>query len=119
MKIVIEFILVFIIIFSIYYFFTIRKCKKNKKYVPVEVNIILMKYKIDLDIINRYSFIKLVGMVTVLILSLIITFVIEFIDNTILALLLGTIVSLLLAFIFYSIIGKYYEKKSMLVVKKK
>ena len=111
-KVLIEFIITFIIIYLIYYLLVIKKCKKNKKIVPAEVNIILMFYKIDTKKINLYQMVKVVSFVTTLILSLIITIIGMFFDNTIILLIFGTLISLVIAIICYRIIGKYYEKKS-------
>ena len=43
----IVFAISFILLYSIYYFAIIKKCKKNNNYVPVEVNLILVKYRIN------------------------------------------------------------------------
>ena len=118
-KILIQFVLTLIIIYTIYYFYTIRKCKKNKSYAPAEVNLILMRHKIDTKKINLYGMIKLVSFVTSFILSLAITLITTLFNNTVLSLLFGTLVSVLVAIIIYNIIGNIYEKKSKKVVKKK
>ena len=112
LKIGIEFIVVFIVIYSTYYFFTIRKCKNNKKYVPVEVNLILVKYKIDIDKVNIYQMIKLVCMVTSLILSISIMLMNYLSNSFILSLLIGVMLSVVLSFIIYGFIGKYYSNKN-------
>lgn len=111
-KIIIEFIGIFLIIYAFYYFFTIRKCKNNKKYVPVEVNLILVKYKINTKKINLYSMIKAVCLITSLILSLSITIINYLSKNTILSILIGACFSLVLSIIIYGFIGKYYQRKS-------
>ena len=111
-KVLIEFVITFIIVYIIYYFFIIRKCKKNKNTAPVEVNLILSTHKIDVKKINLYQMIKVVSLVTVFVISVIITIISNFFDNTIILLVFGALISALVAIIFYRIIGKYYEKKS-------
>lgn len=111
-KVLIEFILTFIIIYVLYYSLIIRKCKKNKKMVPAEVNLILAFYKIDLKKIDIYQMVKVVSVVTTFILSIIITSISVFFDNTIILLIFGTLFSILVAIICYRFIGRYYEKKS-------
>ena len=111
-KVLIEFVVAFIIVYTFYYFFVIRKCKKNKKVVPAEINLILAFYKIDVKKINLYQMIKVVSLVTTFILALIITLVGAFFDSTIILLVFCTLLSVVLAIIFYRIIGRYYEKKS-------
>lgn len=112
-KILIEFILTFILLYIIYYFFVIKKCKKNKNYVPAEVNIILVLHKIDYKKINLFQMINIVSLVTITILSLIITLISNFFSNAILVIIFGTIVSILVAIICYNYIGRYYKRQSM------
>lgn len=111
-KVLIELSLSFIIIYLIYYFVAIRKCKKNKKLIPMEVSIILSFYHIDPKKINLYQMIKVVSVVTSLIIAIIITLIDSFFDSTIIILVFGTIGSILVAIICYQIIGRYYERKS-------
>lgn len=111
-KVLIEFVITFVIIFLLYYLFVIRKCKKNRKLVPAEVNLILFFYDIDIKKINIYQMVKVVGIVTTFIIAAIITIISAFFDNTIILLIFGTLMSILVAIICYRIIGRYYEKQS-------
>ena len=111
-KVLIEFLITFIILFGIYYFFIIRKCKNKKDYVSQEVNLILVVYRINYHNINVKQMCYLVSIVTALVLASAITFISYWNSNLIVALLLATLVSLLCLFIIYSFIGKYYLKKS-------
>ena len=113
LKIGIVFIVSFTILFLIYYFFIIKKCKKNKKYVPVEVNLILLRYKIDVKKIDLYKMIKNVSFITVFILSVVITIVLEFSLNTVFSMFIATIFSVFLALSCYEIIGRHYKIKSL------
>lgn len=112
LKVLIEFVLTFIIIYAVYYVVVIRKCKKNKKMVPTEVSLILAFHKIDVNKINVYNMVKVVSIVTTLILSIIISLIGIFFDNTIIMLVFGTAISLVVAVICYRMIGNYYEKQS-------
>ena len=111
-KVLIEFIVIFIVIYLLYYLFIIKKCKKNKKMVSTETNLILSLYDIDIKKIDLYQMTKVVSLVTTFILSIIITLISVFFDNTIIILIFGTLISLVVAVICYRIIGKHYEKKS-------
>lgn len=111
-KVLIEFIITFVTVYLVYYFLVIRKCKKDKKIVPTEVNLILSFYKIDIKKINLYQMIKVVSMVTTIIISVIITIISLFFDNTIILLVFGTLISIVVAVICYRMIGKHYEKVS-------
>ncbi len=90
----------------------IRKCRKNKKVVPAEVNLILSFYNINLKKVDIYQIVKVVSVVTTFILSLIITIISVFFESTIILLLFGTLISIIVAIICYRMIGSYYEKKS-------
>ena len=55
--------------------------------VPAEVNIILMMHKIDPKKIDIYQMVKVVGLVTTFIISIILTIISVFFDNTIILLI--------------------------------
>lgn len=112
-KVLIEFLVIFIIVYLFYYFFAIKKYKNDKSVVPVEVSLILLTYRIDAKKIDLYQMIKVVSLVTTTIISVIITIINEFFNNTIvISLIFGTLISVLVAIILYRIIGKHYEKIS-------
>ena len=113
LKIIIEFTITFVLLYLIYYFLIVRKCKKNNDYVPIEVNLILVLYKIDYHHIDIYKMVKVVSVVSTFILALIITLISHFFNNTIIILIFGTLVSVVIAFICYNIIGNYFKKKSL------
>ena len=111
LKLSIEFLISFMIIYLIYYFFTIRKCKSNRKYVPVEVSLIASIYKINIEKVNLYKMTKVVCFVTSIILSISVVLMIYLSKNNIISLIIGTILAVVLAIIIYGFIGRYYSKK--------
>ena len=111
LKIIIEFTLTFLVIWLIYYFLIIKKCKKNKQYVPAEVNLILYLYQINYQKIDIYKMTKVVSLITTTILAVIITLMSNFFHNKIIVLIFGTIISVLVAIIVYGYVGKYYKSK--------
>ena len=111
-KVLIEFIATFLIIYLVYYLIIIRRCKKDKKMVPAEVNLILYFYDIDIKKIDIYQMVKVVSLVTTFVISVIITIISVFFDNTIILLIFGALMSILVAIIFYRVIGRYYERQS-------
>ena len=113
LKIGIEFVITFLVLYLIYYFFIIRKCKKKSNFVPTEVNLILTIYRIDYRKINLYQMTKLVCLVSTLVMALIITLISAFFDNTIIVIIFGTLLSVVIAIIFYNMIGRYFKKQSM------
>ena len=112
-KVLIEFIITFIIVYLFYYFIVIKKCKKEKQLVPPEVNLIIMFNHIDIKKINVYQMVKVVSFVSTFIISIIITLIWQFFDNTLIPLLFGSALSIVVAIICYRIIGRYYKKKSL------
>ncbi len=112
LKLSIEFLVIFIILYIIYYLFFIRKCKKNRDYVPTEVNLILIIHKIDAKKINLYEMVKVVSFVTVLVLSLVITIVSESFNSSVLSILIGSVFTIIIALISYRIIGNHYKRIS-------
>lgn len=119
LRLLIVFVITFTIIGLIYYFFIIKRCKKNKDYVPVEVSLIISLHQIDYKKIDLYKMIKVVSLITTLILAVIITIISTFFDNNIIVLLFGTALSVLVAIICYNYLGRYYKKKSINVKKHK
>ena len=118
LKFLIEFIIIFAVGFTFYYFVLIRQNKKlDEKKVPTEVNIILRYHKIDLKKINYKSLLMCVSIVTSLILSLIVNVAFHFMNNNILVVIVTLIASLPIALVAYDIIGRYFEKKSQELTK--
>ena len=118
-KFLIEFGVMFLIVFLIYYFFIIRKCKKNKNYVPAEVNLIIIKHKINPNKIDLYKLVKVTSFVSILIITFTVCVISSLFNNTkILSIIISSIASILIAIICYDFIGKYYKKKSDNVEKK-
>lgn len=118
LKFLIEFIIIFAVGFTFYYFVLIRQNKKlDEKKVPTEVNIILRYHKIDLKKINYKSLLMCVSIVTSLILSLIVNVAFHFMNNNILVVIVTLIASLPIALVAYDIIGRCFEKKSQELTK--
>lgn len=111
-KVLLEFVITFVLVYLTYYLLVIRKCRKNKGLVPTEITLILSFYEIDIEKIDLNKMIKVVSFVTTCILSIIITSIGIFFDSTIIVLVFGTAMSILVAIICYRIIGSYYEKQS-------
>lgn len=112
-KVLAEFVAAFVIIYLIYYFFIIKKCKKQKDYVPTEVSLILIIHKIDHKKINLYKMIRMVSLVTTFILALVVTLISNFFNNTVIVIVFGTILSVLLAIIIYNLIGRHFKRQSL------
>lgn len=110
----IEFILTFVVVYLIYYFVIIRKNKVfDPNRVPVEVNLILMRHKIDMKKIDYRKMLCLISLVTSLDIALIVTLVFRVIDNVYLGILCSLLIVVPISLIGYSMIGRYFEKNSL------
>lgn len=131
MREVVLFLLTFIFIYMLYYLFTIRKelnkinkrkkkkqGKKKKKIdeakLPVEINYLVLKYRLDLGKINYFRFLQIMGVTTSFDLALIITLV-SFLDSAGLQLVVGFFALIPILLISYHIVGKIYQKKGKMI----
>lgn len=112
MEFVINFIFVFILVYLFYYFFSVRKARKNSKKIPVEVQYLLLKYKIDLKKIRYKKFVNSVALVGSLDIALV-GAIIFYIDNLLLQLLVGAVVIVPLILISFRFLGRYYQNKCL------
>lgn len=125
------FLLTFLFIYMIYYLFTIRKelnkinrqkkgkSKKRKKKtdeakLPVEIQYLVMKYRLDLGKINYFKLLQVIGVVTSFDLAIVVT-VVSFIESTGLQLFVGFFALFPVLILSYHLIGKYYRKKGKIV----
>ena len=112
LKFIVEFVLTFLVIYLVYYFVIIRKKKDyDPNLVPVEVNYILMRHKIDIKKINYRKMLFLISLVTSFNMSLAITIIFRIIDNVYLGILCSLLVVMPISLFEYNLIGKHFEKK--------
>ncbi len=131
MREVILFVLTFIFFDMIYYVFTIRKevnkirgkskgkaqkAKKKKKVdeakLPVEINYMVLRYRLDMNKIVYWRFLQIMGVVTSFDLALVVT-IVSFIESTGLQLVVGLVLLIPILVLSYHFIGLYYRKKGM------
>ncbi len=91
-----------------------RKKKIDEAKLPMEIQYVVMKYKLDLTKITYWKLLQLMGVVTSLDLAIVVT-VIDMITGIGLQLLVGFVLLLPILFISYHIIGLYYKKKGMTI----
>lgn len=131
MKEIMIFVFTFILIYMLYYLFTIRKelnkierkrkgkVKKRKKKVdeaklPVEIQYLVLRYKLDLGKITYWKLLQLMGVVTSFDLALVVT-VVSVVTGTGLQLLLGFVLLIPVLLLSYHFIGLHYKKKGMVI----
>lgn len=110
--IILEYLIVFIIIFIINYFLYIRKKKRlNKNKVPVELYYLVSMYKLDIKKIKYKKFLWIYSFINTFIVSTIYIIVVYLVEGFLWQLLIGTVLLILLIIICYGILGRYYQKK--------
>lgn len=131
MKELMVFVFTFILIYMLYYLFTIRKelnkierkrkgkVKKRRKKVdeaklPVEIQYLVLRYKLDLSKITYWKLLQLMGVVTSFDLALVVT-VVSLVTGTGLQLLLGFVLLIPVLLLSYHFIGLHYKKKGMVI----
>jgi len=109
MEHIIYFSVTFLIVYMIYYFASIRKAKKNKKKLPVEVQYLILCYGIDLDKISYRNFLNTIAIVGSFDVALVATIVSLF-KEVVWQLLFGFIFVVPVIIISFMLVGKYYQK---------
>lgn len=111
MEYIIYFLLTFVIMYVISYFLIVRKKDKyDEKKIPVEVQYMIKKYKLDMKLIDYKRFLKAIAWIGSLDMSIAVIIIFN-IENIFLQLLLGFIILIPLILISFHILAKYYKKK--------
>ena len=110
---IILFLVTYLIVYIIYYVFSIRKARKNKNKLPVEVQYLIINYKIDIDKITYKSLMHFIALIGSFDIAVIVTVVLN-LNGYILPFIVGFILALPLIFISFKIIGTYYKRKGMI-----
>ncbi len=112
LKIIIEYLIVFALIFIINYFMFVRNRKKyNKKNMPVELAYLLSLYKIDSKKINYKKFSWVYSLTNTFIVSTVYIIVMYLVEGLVWQIIISIVLLLLLTIICYGILGRYYERK--------
>ena len=114
LKDLIWFIGTFVIVYLFYFFLQIFKKKEfNKDKVPVELLYLMKKYRLDMSLIKYQSIMQMIAVVSAFDIAFAATFVMRFIKNLYLAVLVGAALLIPLILITFNFIGMYYKKKGM------
>ena len=112
LKIVLEYLIVFIMIFLLGLIMSTGKKKKiTKNNMPIELAYLIFLYKIDMKVINLKSFKYVYNFINAFIISTIYIIVIYLIEKLILQILIGIVLLILLIIICYGLLARYYERK--------
>lgn len=107
----------FLIIYLFYLFLYVLK--KKKKYdpnkVPQELAFLIRRYRLDMKKINYKKIMNQIGIVCAFDIAFTSTFMFAFIKNIYLAIFIGGVMFIPLIIITFGFIGKYYEKRGLIV----
>ena len=112
MSIVLEYLIVFALIWVMNYFIFIKgRLKYNKKEVPTELLYLKKIYKINLKKINYKNFVYTYTTINTFIITTIYIILIYLLNSWILRIIIGIILLILLMIICYGLLARYYLKK--------
>lgn len=112
LRVLVEYILVFLGVFVISYFLYIRKNKKyNKNKVPLELLYLVRVYDLDIKKINYRKFIWMYSLINTFIITTVYILITYLLDNLLLQIIIGVVLLILLIIICYGLLGRYYMKK--------
>jgi len=110
--ILLEYLIVFVLIFIVNYFLYVRKKKKfNKNQIPVELYYIVNLYKLNIKKIKYRNFLWTYAALNSFIIATIYIIVMYLVKGFVLQILIGAVLLVLLIIICYGLLGRYYQKK--------
>lgn len=111
MEYAIWFMIGFILIYIIYYIFSIRpSIKKNK--LPIEAEYLKMRYKLDIKKFSYVKFLYIVGLVTSFDISLVAIVVCK-VGSVVWQILFGFVVVVPVIIVSFMLLGRYYQEKQL------
>ena len=112
MKIALEYLIVFIIIWLVCYFLLIKgKTKYQKNKVPTELLYLKKIYNINIKKIDYKKFVYTYNTINSFIIATIYIILIYLINNWILRVIIGIVLLALMIIICYGMLARYYLKK--------
>ena len=112
LKILLEYIICYALVFLLYYLIFIRKkTKYNKNKVPVEYYYLVSLYKLKEKEIDYKRFMYISGLINTFIIVTTYIVVFKLLDSWFWMLICGIVIIVLLIIICYGILGRYYMKK--------
>lgn len=112
LRVLIEYVIVFIAVFIITYLLFIRKNKKyNKNNVPIELLYLVKIYNLDIKKINYKKFVWIYSLINTFIISTVYILITYLLENLILQIIIGIILLILFIIVCYGLLGRYYMMK--------
>lgn len=111
MELVIWFFVSFILVFLLYYFFSIRKSRRNGK-IPTEANLLIKSNNLDINKFSYRKFMIIVGLCVSLDVSIVFT-IVSIVKGLIWQILFGFVAVVPIMLLTFIPLGKYYNKKQL------
>lgn len=109
MRILLEYIIVFILVYIVNYFTLVRKkIKYQKDRIPPELTYLKKIYNINLKKIKYKSFVYTYCLMNTFIITTIYIILVYLVDSLIWRIVVGIVLLALLTIICYGILGRYY-----------
>ena len=111
-KVLIEYVVVFVVLLILHYFLFVRKQKKyDKNKVPLELLYLIRLYDLDVKKINYKKFVWIYSFINTFIISTVYIIIAYLLDKLIMQIIVGVILLILFIIICYGLLGRYYMKK--------
>ena len=111
-KVLLEFIICYIVVFILYYLLFIwKKTRYNKNRVPVEYAYLTSLYKIERKDINYKKFLYQSAFINTFIISFTYIIITNLLDKLIWQIISGVVIIVLLIIICYGLLARYYKKR--------
>ena len=107
---------IYLVVYLFYLFFSVLKRKKfNVKKIPVELKLLIKKYRLDMSKINYRGIMNRIALVSSFDIAFVATFIFKFIENEVWSIIIGAIMIIPVILITFNFIGLYYVKKGCVV----
>ncbi len=110
------FVGVFILVYLFYLIFGVLRRKKiNFDRIPIELILLIKKYRLDMSKIGYFGIMNFIALVSAFDIAFTTTFVCHYIEKVYLAILIGACMLVPLILITFKFIGLYYVKKGCVI----
>ncbi len=107
---------IYLVVYLFYLFFSVLKRKKfNVKKIPVELKLLIKKYRLDMSKINYRGIMNRIALVSSFDIAFVATFIFKFIESEVWSIIIGAIMIIPVILITFNFIGLYYVKKGCVV----
>ena len=115
MKVLLSFILCFVVVLFLYEIFIVRKAKRrNSKNKPMEIKFLISKYRVDIKKADYKQLLQIVAITSSFDISLIVA-IISLFNSYWIQLLIAFILIFPVIFISYYFVGNFYKKRGMII----